>query len=176
MIYALDAQFDGLMYLPATFAIGEVRNLCCPCDDEFWSAQTARHWKSLLGDASVPPSRAFSATMAPFVQLFAPFKGGTQASRPHSALSPLLNLNAWSAFLVLTTLQVQIFNFSQERLFSGSLIIQDDSIEMDMDSVGYDHDIAVNDDLQQWQNVRRKILLGMTPVFSLFYPASSDSL
>jgi hypothetical protein len=175
VIYALDAQFAGLMYLPATFAIGEVRNLCCPCDDEFWSAQTARHWKSLLGDASVPPSRAFSAAMAPFVQSFAPFKGGTQASRSHSALSPLLNLNAWSAFLVLATLQVQIFNFSQERLFSGSLIIQDDSIEMDMDSVGYDHDTAVNDDLQQWQNVRREILLGMTSVFSLFYPASSDS-
>jgi hypothetical protein len=113
--------------------------------------------------------------MAPFVQSFAPFKGGTQASRSHSALSPLLNLNAWSAFLVLATLQVQIFNFSQERLFSGSLIIQDDSIEMDMDSVGYDHDTAVNDDLQQWQNVRRGILLGMTSVFSLFYPASSDS-
>jgi Fungal specific transcription factor domain len=163
VIYALDAQFAGLMYLPATFAIGEVRNLYCPCDDEFWSAQTARHWKSLLGDATVPPSRTFSAAMAPFAHSFAPTRGSTQATRRQFSPFPPLNLNAWSAFLVLATLQVQIFNFSQERLFAGSLIMQDDPIDMDTDSVGYDNDTRVSDDLQQWQNARREILLGMPP-------------
>jgi hypothetical protein len=159
VIYALDAQFANFMYLPATFGIGEVRNLCCPCDDEFWSAQTARHWRSLLGDATVPPSRTFSAAMEPFAQSFAPTKTGTGTSTPHPTLSPVLNLNAWSAFLVLSTLQVQIFNFSQERLFAGSMMIQDDLVE-DTQSHGDDFGVAVTNDLQHWQTVRRGILLG----------------
>ncbi|KAN0090483.1 Fungal specific transcription factor domain containing protein [Hyaloscypha variabilis] len=159
VIYALDAQFAALMYLPATFAIGEVRNLCCPCDDEFWSARTARHWKSLLGDASVPPSRTFSAAMAPFAQSFAPVRSGNLASRPQAALSPVLNLNAWSAFLVLATLQVQIFNFSQERLFADSMIIQDEPDDAESQSPGEDCDEAISNDLQQWQTIRREILL-----------------
>jgi hypothetical protein len=164
VIYALDAQFAGLIYLPATFAIGEVRNLFCPCDDEFWSAQTARHWKSLLGDASVPPSRTFSAAMAPFAQSFAPLQTARQASYTTSKFSsrsnssPVLNLNAWSAFLVLATIQVQIFNFSQERLFAGSMILEDDFVELEtlghsLHSPGYDDSTTVNNDLQQWQNV-----------------------
>jgi hypothetical protein len=160
VICALDAQFAGLMYLPATFAIGEVRNLCCPCDDEFWSAQTARVWKSLLGDATVPPSRTFSAAMEPFSQAFAPVRTEARTSRPQSSQSPILNLNAWSAFLVLTTLQVQIFNFSQERLFVGAMIDQDDVFE-DTQSPGYDIDATVSNSLRTWQTIRREILLGM---------------
>jgi len=160
VIYALDAQFAGLMYLPATFAIGEVRNLCCPCDDEFWSAQTARVWKSLLGDATVPPSRTFSAAMEPFSQAFAPVRTEARTSRQQPSQSPILNLNAWSAFLVLTTLQVQIFNFSQERLFVSAMIDQDDVFE-DTQSPGYDIDTTVSNSLRKWQAIRREILLGM---------------
>jgi hypothetical protein len=160
VIYALDAQFAGLMYLPATFAIGEVRNLYCPCDDEFWSAQTARVWKSLLGDATAPPSRTFSAALEPFSQAFAPVRTEARTSRPQSSQSPIPNLNAWSAFLVLTTLQVQIFNFSQERLFVGAMIDQDDVFE-DTQSPEYDIDATVSNSLRTWQTIRREILLGM---------------
>ncbi|KAE9365869.1 hypothetical protein N431DRAFT_385817 [Stipitochalara longipes BDJ] len=172
VIYALDAQFAGLMYLPATFAIGEVRNLCCPCDDEFWYAKTVRHWKNLLGDASVPPSRTFSAAMAPFAQSFAPVRSGTLASRSQAALSPVLNLNAWSAFLVLSTLQVQIFNFSQERLFAESMIIQDEFDDAESPSRGDDCDDAVSNDLQQWQTVRREILLDSLSLWEHAYLSS----
>ena len=82
------------------------------------------------------------------------------ASRPQAALSPVLNLNAWSAFLVLATLQVQIFNFSQERLFADSMIIQDEPDDAESQLPGEDCDEAISNDLQQWQTIRREILLG----------------
>jgi hypothetical protein len=86
----------------------------------------------------VPPSRSFCTAMAPFTRSLALTQLVIQASdpasksSPRSSMSPVLSLNAWSAFLVLATLQVQIFNFSQERLFAGSIIIQEeDTVESD---------------------------------------------
>ena len=117
VIYALDAPFAGLMYLTATFATGEARNPHCLCDGEFWYAQAARYWKNLLGDATVPPSRSFCMAMAPFTRSLALTQPVIQASdpalksSPRSSMPPVLSWNTRSAFLVLVTLQAQVFNF-----------------------------------------------------------------
>ncbi len=134
VIYALDVQFTSLLYLPATFAMGEVCDLCCPCDEEFWAASNARHWKSVLGPAMVPPSRIFSAAAAPFLWSHwnskeTTYSGENSSQDSHLKHFPVLGLNDWSAFLVLITLHSQIFQFSQERLFMNSCFGFDDKVD-----------------------------------------------
>jgi hypothetical protein len=127
VVYSLDAQFPSLLNLPATIALGEVIDFGCPCDEEFWCASSARNWKNLLGPATVPPSRSFSAAVGPFILsngLKAPTKGRNSHDAQHQL--PVLDLNTWSAFLVLMTIQTQVFQSSHESLISRSFIEDDE--------------------------------------------------
>ncbi|TKX19298.1 fungal specific transcription factor domain-containing protein 65 [Elsinoe australis] len=102
LIYQLDAQFPTLLHILPMMSLTEILDWSCPCDDEFWSASSARHWKSLLGPASIPPSKSFSAAIAAFMY---PGLGGL----------PVLRLNCWSAYLLITAIHVQIFAYSEVR-------------------------------------------------------------
>ena len=123
IVYAIDCQFPSMLNLPSTISIGEVCNLGCPCDDEFWFATSAKNWKNLLGPASIPPSRSFSAAVGPFILETLVQQG---SSRMNTYL-PILSLNPWSAFLVLLAIQSQIFEYSQESLITRTFIEDGDS-------------------------------------------------
>jgi hypothetical protein len=167
VIFALDAQFPSLLNLPATIAIGEVSALGCPCDEEFWCASSARNWKNLLGPASVPPSRSFSAAVGPFV-LAASLRLGLDGRKVQDQPNqlPVLNLNPWSAFLVLMAIQNQIFQFSQESLIARTFI-DDEPCEGDGDDHGKRETGGgrttgdINSGLRNLQAKRRDQLAGM---------------
>lgn len=150
VVYAIDYQFPSLLNFPSTISIGEVCNLGCPCDDEFWSATSARNWKNMLGPASVPPSRSFSAAVGPFIlETLIPrpeqFRGDT--GRPNLARIgkhlPILSLNPWSTFLVLLAIQSQIFEFSQESLITQTFMGGDESSDEEENS-GHDNEQAAS--------------------------------
>ncbi|KUJ16637.1 uncharacterized protein LY89DRAFT_586564 [Mollisia scopiformis] len=111
-VYGIDSYFPSILNLPPTISMGEVRNLVCPCDEEFWAATSARNWKNLLGPASVPPSRSFSAAVGPFVL-------------PGHGRLPAINLNPWSAFLVLQSMTHQIFQFSLDSMVARTFMDDD---------------------------------------------------
>jgi hypothetical protein len=168
VIYALDAQFPALLNLPATIAIGEVSQLGCPCDEEFWCAYSARNWKKLLGPASVPPSRSFSAAVGPFV-LSACFKSTVSDRSVHRQQDqlPVLNLNPWSSFLVLMTIQNQIFQLSQESLLARSFNDDEEALEGDEYSEEQSQDVNesspgnIGSILKSVQIKRREQLAGL---------------
>ncbi|RDW80404.1 hypothetical protein BP5796_05102 [Coleophoma crateriformis] len=138
VVYTMDAQFPSLLNLPATISIGEIIDLGCPCDEEFWLASSARNWKNLLGPALVPPSRAFSAAAGPFIlstSLSASLNCSVSKSikrereqRLHDRL-PILDLNPWSAFLVMMTIQNEVFKYSQESLLARKFMEEDDLMD-----------------------------------------------
>ncbi|KAH7409038.1 fungal-specific transcription factor domain-containing protein [Cadophora sp. MPI-SDFR-AT-0126] len=125
VVYTIDSQFPSLLNLPPTTSVGEVRNLGCPCDEEFWAAGSARSWKNLLGPATVPPSRSFAAAVGPFV-LGSNLADVNDYSEQRPARLPVLILNPWSAFLVLTTVTHQIFQITQEDVVSRTFIDEDE--------------------------------------------------
>jgi hypothetical protein len=117
VIYGLDCVFPCLLYLPASFALAEFMSIECPCDEEFWQATTAQRWKNLLGSASLPPTRTFASAVSPFL---GPLNLGC-ASGPNVLTAPSLTsysnsigLNSWTRYLVLATIQVQVFELSQQ--------------------------------------------------------------
>jgi hypothetical protein len=174
VVYALDYQFPALLYLPAMFSMGEVCELCCPCDEEFWAAPSARHWTSLLGPAMIPPARVFSAAAAPFVlSHWNSSESSQQASRDLANRMPIVMLNDWSAFLVLVTLQNKIFQFSQERLFWTSYFGEDDEAEHDDDSpVGESEDGFSHQEFhgpKSRRNIRRLQLKGNEQTLIIFF-------
>ncbi|KAK0110824.1 hypothetical protein ONS96_002416 [Cadophora gregata f. sp. sojae] len=129
VVYTIDSQFPGLLNLPPTISVGEVRDLGCPCDEEFWAAGSARSWKHLLGPATVPPSRSFSAAVGPFVlgdDVGHKSSNSTTSQGQSQGHLPVLNLNPWSAFLVLTTITPQIHQITQEYAISRNLIDHDE--------------------------------------------------
>lgn len=156
IVYALDTQFTSLLYLPAMFSMGEVCDMYCPCDEEFWAASSARHWKSLLGPALIPPARFFSAAAAPFLWShwnWPELPSPGQQARPGSTVShqPVHGLNDWSAFLVLVTMQNQIFQFSQEQLFWNSCFGDEDEGEKEHTSINH-----LESGPKYRQNIRKK--------------------
>ncbi|TVY44955.1 Oocyte zinc finger protein [Lachnellula occidentalis] len=131
VIYSIDCQFPCILNLPGTISIGEVSNLLCPADDEFWLATAARDWKNLLGLAPVPPSRLFSAAVAPF--MLKASGGGSdtfgliieqlrKTNLGRGQNQGLLDLNPWGAFLVLMTIQTRLFNFHQESMLARTFM------------------------------------------------------
>lgn len=127
VVYAIDSYFPSILNLPPTISMGEVRDLVCPCDEEFWAATSARNWKNLLGPASMPPSRSFSAAVGPFVLPAIPgHLPGT-----HLRL-PAIKLNSWSAFLVLQSMTHQIFQFSLDSMVARSFMDDDPSEDTTM--------------------------------------------
>lgn len=140
VVYTIDCQFPSILNLPSTISIGEVCNLGCPCDDEFWFTSSAKNWKNLLGPASVPPSRSFSAAVGPFI-LETLIPGDARNSARAGKHLPILNLNPWSAFLVLLAVQSQIFEFSQESLITRTFIDEGESSDEEKGS-GHDNELA----------------------------------
>lgn len=107
------------MYLPATFEIGQVRNLCCPCDDEFWCAQTAGHWKTLPGDNNCLTIKDVLFGNGTICSVVCAHAGGFQLDFKVITTIDFVTsfeLGCLERILVLAALQVQIFNFSPERL------------------------------------------------------------
>lgn len=153
VIYTLDSQFPSLLNLPPTISIGEIRNLGCPCDEEFWAAGSARSWKNLLGPASVPPSRSFAATVGPFLLGTQTSENDTLGLRPGRLL--MLSLNPWSAFLVLVTMTHQIFLISQEESIARTFMDADER-----DSTGLGLKDALPNDLFRLHSNRRSRLAG----------------
>lgn len=115
-IYSLDSMFPCLLYLPASISVADFMRIECPCDEEFWHASTAHRWKSLLGSASVPPGRTFASVVSPFLGPFNLAHSSDPAASPgcHANSSGFIGLNSWSRCLVLTTIMVQIYDYSQQ--------------------------------------------------------------
>ncbi|OOQ89105.1 hypothetical protein PEBR_10657 [Penicillium brasilianum] len=117
VIYGLDCIFPCLLYLPASFTLAEFMNIECPCDEEFWQAATAQRWKLLLGSASIPPTRTFASAVSPFLgplNLGRSPETNIYTTRSSTSYSNSIGLNCWSRHLVLITIQVQIFELSQQ--------------------------------------------------------------
>ncbi|KAL3427196.1 alpha-L-rhamnosidase (RhaA is able to hydrolyze alpha-1) [Phlyctema vagabunda] len=148
VIYTLDSQFPSLLNLPATMSIGEIIDLGCPCDEEFWLASSARNWKNLLGPAQFPPSREFSAAAGPFL-LATSYSASLQHTHAKQERQdrdqrledrlPILDLNPWSAFLVMMTIQNEAFKYAQDHLLARKF----------MDDDEYPDGISSNDTLNE---------------------------
>ncbi|OBT92855.2 hypothetical protein VE01_09039 [Pseudogymnoascus verrucosus] len=124
-VFMLDCQFPTLLNLPSTISRGELSSLECPCDEEFWQAPSSRHWKRLLGPASVPPSISFTTALSSFIvphiaDVTGP--GGLQNDRRdlQPELSPM-KLNPSSQFIVLLAILSQLYEYSQEVVLAGKI-------------------------------------------------------
>jgi hypothetical protein len=158
VIFAIDCQFPSLLNLPGTISVGEVSIIGCPCDEEFWHASSARNWKNLLGPASIPPSRSFSAAVGPFILATSmPRTAGPPGQ--YCEPLPILTLNPWSSFLVLNAIQQKIFQFSQEGM-SMRAFVDDEIPESGVDEQGGDGSIASVGTLEKLRWIRRGFLLG----------------
>lgn len=117
VIYNLDCIFPCLLYLPASMGLAEVMTIECPCDEEFWHAASANRWKALLGSASVPPARTFASAVSPFLGPLTMGKASHNISSGGSlrqtSFSSSICLNSWTRYLILTTILVQFFEFSE---------------------------------------------------------------
>lgn len=117
VIYGLDCTFPCLLYLPASFSLAEFMSIECPCDEDFWQATSAQRWKSLLGSASIPPTRTFASAISPFLgplNLGQPSKTNDHMAPSSTSYSNSIGLNSWSRYLVLVTIQAQVFELSQQ--------------------------------------------------------------
>jgi hypothetical protein len=172
VVYVIDCHFPSILNLPSTISIGEVCNLGCPCDDEFWFATSAKNWKNLLGQALVPSSRSFSAAVGPFIlETLIPNPSAdkpSQGSERTVKHLPALDLNPWSAFLALLAIQSQIFEFSQESLITRTFIDDGESSDVEEgsghESEHTDHSSAYNDMarmLKKLKSQRRLQFAGM---------------
>jgi hypothetical protein len=101
-VYMFDCQTSSLTNTAPNMSLSEVFDWDCPCDDEYWAASTARQCKLLLGSAIVPPSKSFAAALGPFL-----------LESPN--LRPLKKLNEFGAFLVLLSINMKIFRYTDER-------------------------------------------------------------
>jgi hypothetical protein len=90
----------------------------CPCDEDFWTAPSARHWRNLLGPAPVPPSPLFAAAAGAIIY---PLFRGDMPFWGEEIPSVMLNLNQWSYFLVILAVSTKIFEYSQRLLLVTKL-------------------------------------------------------
>ncbi|KAM3088861.1 hypothetical protein ACMFMG_000484 [Clarireedia jacksonii] len=142
-VYTIDRQFSALWNLPSTIAVGELADLICPCDDIFWNASSARQWKNLLGSGSAPPSLPFSAAVGPFILSSSfSYTGQSEDVRSQSPHLPVLDLNPYSAFLVLLAIQDQTFSFTQEFLITRNFLDNATLLHAYRESPGYQYSAA----------------------------------
>jgi len=118
----------------------------------------------LVGPATVPPARSFSAALGPFLLVTLAGLDNTMR-RPNSRKGleelPILQLNPWSAFLVLMSLQSSIFQFSQESMIMRTFTDDeetDDNISDEEGDTSISHLAAL---LHDSHFIRRGQLLGM---------------
>ncbi|KAH0365957.1 hypothetical protein KCU65_g5755, partial [Aureobasidium melanogenum] len=126
-VYMFDCQISSLMNTPPSMSQSEVFDWDCPCDDEYWEAPTARQCKLLLGNAVVPPSKSFAAALSPFLLDTPTFR-------------PLRRLNDFGAFLVLLSINMRIFRYTEER----DMLIK--ISHMALDCIEQGADVSTNDD------------------------------
>lgn len=121
-VYTLDCEFPILLNLPGTITASEVCDLEMPCEDSFWEAPTAMYWTRLLGPIPEPLSRTFASAIGPFVVPFLANGNPNQDfNNPISHGLPHISLNPWSRMLVVLSIYVQIFDFSQELLLARNI-------------------------------------------------------
>lgn len=97
----------------------------------------------LVGPAIVPPARSFSAALGPFLLVTLAGVDNTMRipnSRKGLEELPILQLNPWSAFLVLMSLQSAIFQFSQESMIMRTFT---DDEETDVNISNEEEDTSV---------------------------------
>lgn len=164
VVYGIDSQFPSLLNLPPSLGIGELRNVGCPCDEGFWCATSARQWKNLLGPASIPPSRSFSAAVGPFILVTSNSSTSKRGPSPGYGTLSALNLNPWSAFLVLISLTHQIYQFSENSMIAQTF----DHNEDDDPAEAVDEDLAL---IRRVQEIRRAELAGQYHLFPSQIPA-----
>lgn len=128
-VYMFDCQTSSLMNTPPNMSQSEVIDWDCPCDDEYWEAPTARQCKLLLGNAAVPPSKSFAAALGPFL-----------LDTPN--LRPLKQLNDFGAFLVLLSINMRVFRYTEER----DMLIKMSHMALDGSEQRADSNVSTTDD------------------------------
>jgi hypothetical protein len=61
-ICLIDALFPALLDHPAYLSHGDMILFVLPCDEQFWSAPTAKQWSNMLGLSPLPPSPFFASS------------------------------------------------------------------------------------------------------------------
>lgn len=107
LVYTLDSQFCSLLGTSSMMTLADVRNWELPCDEDFWSAPTARSWKNLLGSASQPSCPIFGPLAALFLSLPESFD-----NREASEIR-FPRMNNWSAKLLLGAIMAKVFQYEQ---------------------------------------------------------------
>lgn len=110
-VFSLDGEFPALLNMKSMMSLVEVSRWKCPCDDEFWTAPTARIWKNLLGFASLPPAPTFAMVSGPF--LYQASQGNSKPQGIQMAASAM-RLSQWTAFLVLMALSTRALDWSHD--------------------------------------------------------------
>ncbi|KAF7557481.1 hypothetical protein G7Z17_g723 [Cylindrodendrum hubeiense] len=120
-VFSLDGQFPGLLNMKSMMSLVEIARWQCPCDDEFWTAPTARTWKNLLGVASLPPAPTFAMVSGPF--LHQAYQGNGESQEIQMA-ALALRLNQWTAFLVLMALSNRALDWSHDWELAVIMILE----------------------------------------------------
>ncbi|KAH8886914.1 hypothetical protein GQ53DRAFT_726795 [Thozetella sp. PMI_491] len=124
-VFMIDSQFPSLLGIRSILSLAEAFRWECPCDDDFWTATTARSWKSRLGAASQPPAPSFATAMSPFLSLFAArhcgFSGTGSPEETVRRIQPL-RVNTWTSFLLLCAISIYAHEWSDDWMMTTSLI------------------------------------------------------
>ncbi|KAH7120367.1 fungal-specific transcription factor domain-containing protein [Dactylonectria estremocensis] len=108
-VFSLDGQFPALLNMKSMMSLVEIARWQCPCDDEFWTAPTARIWKNLLGLASLPPAPTFTSVLGPFLH-----QANQRDGESVQMAASVLRLNNWTAFLVLLAVSSKALDWSHD--------------------------------------------------------------
>ncbi|KAL6411615.1 C2H2 type zinc finger domain protein [Ilyonectria robusta] len=139
-VFTLDGQFPALLNMKSMMSLAEVARWKCPCDDEFWTAPTARIWKNLLGLASLPPAPTFAMVSGPFLYQ------ASQGSKPQGIqmTASAMRLNQWTAFLVLMALSTRALDWAHDWGLAVIIILEttdEDSLSETIAGNKYGHQI-----------------------------------
>ncbi|KAH7153567.1 fungal-specific transcription factor domain-containing protein [Dactylonectria macrodidyma] len=118
-VFGLDGQFPALLNMKSMISLVEVARWQCPCDDEFWTAPTARIWKNLLGLASLPPAPTFAMVSGPFLH-----QSNQRDGESVQMAASALRLNPWTSFLVLLAVSNNALDWSHDWALAILMIIE----------------------------------------------------
>ncbi|KAJ9094721.1 hypothetical protein QFC21_005879 [Naganishia friedmannii] len=102
-ICLIDALFPALLDHPAYLSHGDMILFVLPCDEQFWTAPTAKQWSNMLGLSPLPPSPFFASSTS---ALLTPVYVNAE-DKP----SPIRHLNAFAALVMVASLHHHIFEF-----------------------------------------------------------------
>ncbi|KAJ9108549.1 hypothetical protein QFC19_002265 [Naganishia cerealis] len=101
-ICLIDALFPALLDHPAYLSHGDMILFVLPCDEQFWTAPTAKQWSNMLGLSPLPPSPFFASSTS---ALLTPVYVNAE-DKP----SPIRHLNAFAALVMVASLHHHIFD------------------------------------------------------------------